>query len=611
MAMQDDEAARRERARIAKRLSDRTAFEAWLKKQSREVCVAIAARAALRALPALALLADAKGTISDRRRRDIILPVFRGMAAPWAAAKYPARGAELGRAAARAARAARAADAAYAAADAAAHAAAAAAAAVARAAAVADARAAAAADAALVETNVTVAQLMSLPLWPNETPDWARSSFQELARSLHASGEDWDVWTRWYDAILAGEDAFIEEVEVFRVVGEGATDSEREAFWKSGAKVVNAAIKAKEEEWRDAIDRLDEGDNQQSTNSQPPVVPPQAPAAIAPKLENDKLSLPRKAVDSRLKGNAPSTSLKALGGTLHDLIADMSAETNVDPRMIARLRRLSERMPPKPPPQEILFSLGHEIRLLEGLRPIVREECSKTLSAGFDAFVDAMDQTWQQFPAWRELKAQPSKEPVPAKKAAEVVAVANELEAALQQTQVKEHVDPALPEAIKALAAPLQVETERPLASSDDPLEPAKQELIADVLESVSNTLKPVAEAAMHVGHGVAETGAAAAREYGKEASKSFIDEAREQGRKDGRLALVWTRRLLLTTVTTGGMTLAQYLSGAFPEYFGWLTAVITFLGTVTVMAGKDAIANRRMGAIDGKKSETPKAKKK
>lgn len=93
-------------ARVAefKTLKD---VEYWLKRPARrrEEILVFAARAALRAVPALA---SELATKRDRRkmRAALVLPVFRAMGAPWVAARYPTQGPELRAAATAATRAA-------------------------------------------------------------------------------------------------------------------------------------------------------------------------------------------------------------------------------------------------------------------------------------------------------------------------------------------------------------------------------------------------------------------------------------------------------------------------------------------------------------------------
>ena len=212
--------------------------ERWLKEpeRTRAQIVIFAARAALRAVPALAGELD---SIEDggKKRAALILPVFRAMAAPWVARVYPTQGAERFAHAAAAARAA--ATDATAAAHATAHAtyaaaraaatdatdattAAAHAAAAARAAAT-DAAAAAATDATTAAAHATDAttaaaikdanrlahgtapdELAREPLWHGTAPPWARDLWSRLRAELDQADEDWDVWIAWYERRLAG-----------------------------------------------------------------------------------------------------------------------------------------------------------------------------------------------------------------------------------------------------------------------------------------------------------------------------------------------------------------------------------------------------------------------
>ncbi len=255
--------------------TDRQQIASWLKDKPREVAVIYAARTALRLAPLLAeALAPRRSTAlraaqllagllgprggTERAGREIALPVFRAMAAPWVAGQYPTHGTAAARTAADAAYAAysyaAAADAAayatarnasYAAAAAARNAAAAADAAdadtanayAAAAAAVATATGAAytaAADAEIIDEGAGASVLAARPLWLMEAPVWAREAWQRLEQALLQENQDWRVWTNWYRARLEGRPAN-EALEVARMLIADQT-------WKRGPRAVNAEI---------------------------------------------------------------------------------------------------------------------------------------------------------------------------------------------------------------------------------------------------------------------------------------------------------------------------------------------------------------------------------
>ena len=266
-------------------LETREQFEKWLKTQTREVRFAIAARAALRTFPLLEG-EFRRGREQLRLTRDIVLPIIRALVLLMAAAKYPAKSKELlvvagsgsvrapfatidatvadavvwalhafdgvdveassagklqlhGPAsasvliAAAAARAFTPADA-----RAAKFAAVTARAGVARAT---DIHAAAARDAQFIIDDGAVEDLATAPLWLDGMPSWAPYLWRQLNNRLLRLDEDWDVWTRWYDARLeGGPSPGGEELDIYRV-------TLPEELWRDGPKAVNAAIKREEE----------------------------------------------------------------------------------------------------------------------------------------------------------------------------------------------------------------------------------------------------------------------------------------------------------------------------------------------------------------------------
>jgi hypothetical protein len=232
----------------------------------------LAARAALRVLPLL-WLANGRYKSGDIEA-DVVLPVFRAAAVAWAAGKYPAQTIELATfadadraVAAAAARTAAFAEAAFAAARADAafaagrgDAAAVAAATDAASAAVrADAAAAAAnatfvavragaaaadsfaADSSAIENGLRGEELAGRKLWPGKRPPQITVLWSGMKKALLAQGDDWEVWTKWYDDRLNGRRS-IESLEAARVFI-------REEIWRQGPKVVNAEIKKLIEEF--------------------------------------------------------------------------------------------------------------------------------------------------------------------------------------------------------------------------------------------------------------------------------------------------------------------------------------------------------------------------
>ncbi|WOJ90943.1 hypothetical protein RZS28_06560 [Methylocapsa polymorpha] len=256
-------------------------FEAWAEKKPAEVALAVATRAALRVLP-IAWTAH-RGDYIDLIS-DLILPIFRATSAAWTAAEYPAHSTAASawqvanNAATFAAHAAAdVADDADAAAEAASAAFTAAGAPTDAVAAAAEAAAAFVLDAAfwsaisIDATSMDEGTMASIttgsPLWPEGQPDDLGSLWRDLKTTLQAAGQDWDVWTTWYDRRLGGRfrsDA--RELAYARI---------EDALWDKGPAAVNAEIKR-----RSKRRRRPRPDAKPTTEPAPPAapLPPASPA---------------------------------------------------------------------------------------------------------------------------------------------------------------------------------------------------------------------------------------------------------------------------------------------------------------------------------------------
>lgn len=236
---------------------DREELESWLKEQPLEVALVIAARSALRLAPRL----DGLFRFEMEAPERVLLPLFRAMASSWAAGRYPARSDEiLSRGDATAAAANTATGSAFAstgtaAADDAAYYASAAtyyAAATAYYAADTDTAtdaantAFAATDAAdptalesdrrQIASGLSPADLADLPLWPDsQVPDDLYKDWENLKSTLLSLGQNWEVWTDWYESRLSGRPAQSAALEVARV-------TLPEAMWREGPALVNSTL---------------------------------------------------------------------------------------------------------------------------------------------------------------------------------------------------------------------------------------------------------------------------------------------------------------------------------------------------------------------------------
>lgn len=501
--------------------SNREEVEAWLRDQPREVAVTLAARAAGRVLPALV-----REPRSNRRRFAVlVLAVFRANALARAAAKYQQRASDIAvassaasvsaaaypdafAAASAASVAASAFGDAFVASSAAAHSAAylpgAMAGSAPSAGAIAAMYAVAAASAAFNADASGVAQRnVSAALWPNDPathaslprikkslPDLFANLWLDLKTSLLArEGENWSVWTDWYDAWLDGREQCPQLSPKDRENLDIAICLIPDEHWKDGAAHVNTIIRGM---INAAVAKANE-------------IPPQQAAAILPVWSDGKLIQQDRPVAEGRSAILLDAALLSLRETTRKLADDFDKwvgdcqkegrrSPQVDRKPADHLRAVAALIPDETPSLWQAFEIFHARDALAGMAPPVREEWPEPLVARFVALLPLFDRTSRLSSEWQELMGTASR-PSQADIVATPQAATNLIEI-LENDATAELVAPSLVARLKALVAPLVK------AVSEDRLEPfgADIELLTvDVVNSIGNIVKRLAEAGVEL----------------------------------------------------------------------------------------------------------------
>jgi hypothetical protein len=564
-----------------------------------EAAIAMAARAVLRAIPALAAEIERREMYGRKR---VILPVFRAVAAAWVIARYPTRALTIRHASSAAATAvARLAHLSVSHLPSAAYAANAtigpswgfspdptvaanAAVAIHSAASVARNKEnllidAFQADASAIEAGTTAADLAGRPIWPDA--QWGSEEWKFAKRALLALNEGWDVWIDWYEARRDGHSA-VGGLEVARVL----IPEER---WEQDPLVVNLAIKRLIERYRPTEAELEFSDRQDSFDPEPDVyaadIPPQRPAAIEPVWNGAVLTISDLPALTDQGEEQFATALKGLRKILQDFLDDISSEANIDRRFVSFVRRLAGRIPEVAPLQHELFELGHAESVFAEYTSTVNEQWPNFLAARYHATVLQFERTMRQAASWREFKRNAQKERLTDKQTRQAVDLTNIAASTLRSDEAADFVDPVVPLVLDQLAQLHSHLTDEALAA----IETGKEELAADFIESTNNVFKAIAETALPV---VIEVAAAARQTAGKanaafwqEFEKGAVAEAKARGKPAGRAAVRWLLRFATGAAGAagiGGAGVGAYvgfsrLAAQYPEAFGWLQHLLRF----------------------------------
>jgi hypothetical protein len=408
-------------------------------------------------------------------------------------------------------------------------------------------------------------------------PFWVFQRWEMFKNSKVASASEFDVWIRWYDSILVGrEDVWIDQ----ELKGESEQGiilkiaRQRKSFWHRGANAVSADIRSWIEDAKKKPERV---------ATSPTRVPEIRPAAIEPSWHDGRLILPDAPLQSGLDATSLVAAIEALREELNELADDVKNIQNLDQRPAEYLRRLAGRIPNTVPPQTFLFRLGHAQEVLDDFAKTTDVEWPELLASRYRKLLLQYDRTMRQFPAWRAFKRNAADSELNPEQIAEVPDIVEAVVAELKTDAVSEVIEPAIPRSLEEVA--------RPIVDWEGMLRSGQEQLADDLLESINNILKRLAELALALkasgidpivswAKGTAEQ---SAQVYSDKARKSLVKEFGKMGDATGpalgRLLKRLAKVVTYGTPSIGGSAwLLPRLVANYPDKFGWLEPILRSL---------------------------------
>ncbi len=352
------------------------------------------------------------------------------------------------------------------------------------------------------------------------------------------------------------------EPEEIELVFVTVPDEEREA----GPAAANKWIKERLEELREE-----------------PTVPPKLPATIEPIIADGKIALPANPAEVDLESETLGAALTALRTQIADLAGDLDGEANIDKRVITFLRRLTENIPQAPPTQAQLFMLAHEQETVENYGKTVATEWPALLAGRYLATTLTFDRTVRQFPKWRLFKQNADKNRLTDQQRAEAPKLAADFAAALREEEAAEYVAAEIPDTFEEMSRRLDAARDE---AREDRIAAGVDTLAEDAVVSIENMLKLMAETALagvkRAANAVTKAGAA----YVDSFEEGMVDQAKMEGKKDSAALVKWSKRILVGAAAGAGAKAAGIgaviakLMVTYPQIGKWLGPIIDLISS-------------------------------
>ena len=226
---------------------------------------------------------------------------------------------------------------------------------------------------------------------------------------------------------------------------------------------------------------------------------------------------------------------------------------------------------------------------------VVNDEWPSFLAARYHAAARQFDYTLRQSSSWRQFKRNVLKNMLEAEQIEPAIALTKEVVSVLREDEAVEFVDSNVPRVLEAYLNQFKASAEN-RTKPFDAIESGKEELATDLIESVNNVMKGIADAGLAAleltkgaGREVASIAGKAVGSFVGGFEQGAVSEAQKQGRASGRKAIRWLIRFAtggFVVTTGGGATYVAYhavskLMANFPEAFGWFENLAKFVKTL------------------------------
>ena len=401
---------------------------------------------------------------------------------------------------------------------------------------------------------------LRLGTWRRTDPDFFLRDWAAFSAILREAGDDWDVWADWFDGVYQGRKGAVylfglPELRALKLWQDVALIDDD--TWKAGPAVLNAEFKRLVAE---AQAEVEASKNKPESASEVPQLPQQQPAALNPVWEDGRLILLDGAASHDSSDALVVAALQTWKHEFQSLVAD-ARKWNISEDVVDFLQGLANRVPDHIPTEFELHSIAPYHDMLTAYGRVVTEQWPDLLAARYVGLAMQFGRTVRQFSSWKKFMLAAADGKLTRSQIEEISKAVPIISEVIRNQDPGIYIAAEIPDRLDKLADPLG--KEHP-GISYNVLEEGYDLIAQDVLASLSNVLNRMAEAALGLVKWSKETARQMMECFAENARKALVKVAGATG-----------KAVVLLPV---GHNLIGWLVTTFPNHFGWLELVFKFL---------------------------------